>query len=155
MRPVPGVAMEPPGQRGVSLLCVLECGGVGPCSKCGLNEALGLAVRLRGVGLDPDVLDSELLAGAGEGFGEIAAAIVSHDTFDGYAKALEVGNGGDQERNGAFLLLVGEDIGTRYPRMVIDGDVDKFPARALTAAKAGAASSDAVANTLETAEILN
>src|SRR5260221_2213673 len=94
MRPVPVVAMEPSGQRGVSLLWVLECGGVGPFSECGLNEALGLAVRLRGVGLDPDVLDSELLAGAGEGFGEIAAAIVSHDAFDGNAKALEVGNGG-------------------------------------------------------------
>src|SRR5260370_41993644 len=39
--------------------------------------------------------------------------------------------------------------------MVIDGDVDKFPARALTAAIAGAASSDAVANTLETAEFFD
>ncbi len=85
---------------------MLECGGVGPFSECGLNEALGLAVRLRGVGPDPDVLDSELLAGAGEGFGEIAAAIVSHDAFDGNAKALEVGNGGDQECNSAFLRRV-------------------------------------------------
>src|SRR5260370_23802811 len=152
MRPVPGVAMEPPGQRGVSLLCVLECGGVGPFSECGLNEALGLAVRWRGVGPDPDVLDSELLAGAGEGFGEIAAAIVSHDAFDGNAKALEVGNGGDQECNSAFLLLVGEDVGTRYPGMVIDGDVDEFPACALTAAIACAASIDAMANTVEAAE---
>src|SRR5260370_18719920 len=134
MRPVPGVAMEPPGQRGVSLLCVLECGGVGPFSECGLNEALGLAVRLRGVGLDPDVLDSELLAGAGEGFGEIAAAIVSHDAFDGNAKALEVGNGGDQESNSAFLLLVGEYVGTGYRGTVFESRGDEFPACALTAA---------------------
>jgi hypothetical protein len=28
-------------------------------------------------------------------------------------QAPEVGDGGDQERNSAFLLLVGEDIGTR------------------------------------------
>src|SRR5260370_6984952 len=134
MRPVPVVGMEASGQRGVSLLWLLECGGVGAFSECGLNEALGLAVRLRGVGLDPDVLDSELLAGAGEGFGEIAAAIVSHDAFDGNAKALEVGNGGDQESNSAFLLLVGEDVGTRYPGRRIYGHLHEFPACALTAA---------------------
>jgi len=29
------------------------------------------------------VLDSEVFASAGEGFGEVAATIVSHDAFDG------------------------------------------------------------------------
>src|SRR5258706_2244422 len=57
--------------------------------------------------------------------------------------------------NSAFLLLVGEDVGTRYPGMVIDGDVDEFPACALTAAIAGAASSDAMANTVEAAEFFD
>ena len=35
---------------------------------------------------------------------------------------------GSRERDGTFLLLVEEDIGTHYPGMVIDGDMDVFPA---------------------------
>src|ERR1700746_3160915 len=84
-----------------------------------------------------------------------AATIVSYDAFDGNAEAPEVGDGGDQERDGAFLLLVGEDLSTRYPGMVVDSDVDEFPACTLTAAIACAASGDAVAHAAETAELLN
>ena len=92
------------------------------------------------------MLDSELFASAGEGFGEVAATIVSHDAFNGNAEAPEVGDGGEQERDGAFLLLVREDLSTRYPGMVVDSDVDEFPACTLTAAIACAASGDAVAH---------
>ena len=113
---------------------MLEGSGISPFSQRGLDEAFGFAVGLRGVRLNPDVLDSELFASAGEGFGEVAATIVSHDTFDGNAEAPEVGDGGEQERDGAFLLLVGEDLSTRYPGMVVDSDVDEFPACTLTAA---------------------
>ena len=77
---------------------MLEGSGIGPFSQRGLNEAFGFAVGLRGVRLNPDVLDSELFAGVGEGFGEVAATIVSHDAFDGNAEAPEVGDGGEQER---------------------------------------------------------
>src|SRR5215469_15856270 len=134
---------------------MLEGSGISPFSQRGLDETFGFAVGLRGVRLNPDVLDSELFASAGEGFGEVAATIVSHDAFDGNAEAPEVGDGGDQERDGAFLLLVGEDLGTRYPGMVIDSDVDAFPACTLTAAIACAASGYAVAHAAETAELLN
>src|SRR5262249_61069145 len=58
---------------------------------------MGLGIRL-----NPDVLDSELFASAGESFGEVAATIVSHDAFDGNTEAPEVGYGGDQERDGAL-----------------------------------------------------
>src|SRR6516225_2120762 len=126
---------------------------ISPFSQRGLDEAFGFAVGLRGVRLNPDVLDSKLFASAGEGFGEVAATIVSHDAFDGNAEAPEVGDGGDQERDGAFLRLVGEDLSTRYPRMVVDSDVDEFPACTLTAAIACAASGDAVAHAAETAEL--
>jgi hypothetical protein len=54
----------------------------------GLDEAFGFAVGLRGVRLNLDVLDSEL------------AKIVSHDAFHGDTEASEVGDGGDQERDG-------------------------------------------------------
>src|SRR6516164_6299634 len=134
---------------------MLEGSGISPFSQRGLDEAFGFAVGLRGVRLNPDVLDSQLFASAGEGFGEVAATIVSHDAFDGNAEAPEVADGGDQERDGAFLLLVGEDISTRYPGMVVDSDVDKFPACTLTAAIACAAPGDAVAHAAETAKLLN
>ena len=134
---------------------MLEGSGISPFSQRGLDEAFGFAVGLRGVRLNPDVLDSEQFASAGEGFGEVAATIVSHDAFDGNAEAPEVGDGGEQERDGAFLLLVGEDLSTRYPRMVVDSDVDEFPACTLTAAIACTASGDAVAHAAETAELLN
>ena len=134
---------------------MLEGSGISPFSQRGLYEAFGFAVRLRGVRLNPDVLDSELFASAGEGFGEVAATIVSHDAFDGNTEAPKVGDGGDQERDGAFLLLVGEDLSTRYPRMVVDSDMDEFPACTLTAAIARPASGDAVAHAAETAELLN
>ena len=42
-------------------------GGVGPLSKCGLDEALGLTVGLRCVGFGADVLDAEPLASVAEG----------------------------------------------------------------------------------------
>src|SRR5260370_17927622 len=106
---------------------MLEGSGISPFSQCGLDEAFGFAVGLRGVRLNPDVLDSELFAGAGEGFGEVAATIVSHDAFDGNAEAPEVGDGGHQERDGAFLLLVGEDLRTRYPIMAVVTELAKFP----------------------------
>jgi hypothetical protein len=45
---------------------VLEGSGISPFSQRGLDEAFGFAVGLRGVRLNPDVLDSELFASAGE-----------------------------------------------------------------------------------------
>ena len=99
------------------------------------------------------MLDAQLLASAGEGFGEIAAAIVGHDAFHGDAEAFEIGDGGEEEGDGAFLLLVGEDVGTCETRMIVDRNVNEFPALAL-AALAGAASGDAVADAAEAAEFL-
>ncbi len=95
----------------MSLLGVLEGSGVGPFSKRRLNEALGLAVGLRRVGFGSDVLDAELLAGARESSGLVAASVVGHDTLDRDAEALEVGDGGEEEGDGALLLLVREDVG--------------------------------------------
>lgn len=43
-------------------------------------------------------LDAELPADAGEGFRDIAAAVVGHDAFDGDAEALEVGDRGEEVR---------------------------------------------------------
>ena len=138
---------------------MLECGCVGPFAERGLDEAFGLAVGLGRIRLDPDVLDAELLAGAGEGFRKIAAAIVGHDTLDGDAETPEVSDRGAEEGDGAFLPLIREDVGAGDPGMVVDGDVSIFPAgglaTAMAGAMAGATAGDAMANAIEAAELFD
>src|SRR6266581_4127007 len=56
---------------------MLEGSSISPFSQCGLDEAFGFAVGLRGVRLNPDVLDSELFASAGEGLRQAAQPRVS------------------------------------------------------------------------------
>ena len=61
--------------------------GIGPFSKSGLDEALGLAVGSGSVGPGADVLEAELLAGVAEGVGFVARAVVGEDAADADAKA--------------------------------------------------------------------
>src|SRR3954452_6815828 len=81
---------------------------VGPFAQGGLDEALGLAVCLGRIGLGPDVLEAELAAGAAEGLGAIAGAIVGHYTGNRDAKARVVGARGLEEGDRALLFLVRE-----------------------------------------------
>src|SRR5258706_15730172 len=134
---------------------MLEGRDVGPFSERGLDEAFGLSVGLGRIGLDPDVLDAKLLAGAGEGFRKIAAAIVGHDTLDGDAEAPEGSDRGEEEGDGAFFLLIREDVGGGDPGMVGDGDGSIFPAGGPPTARAGATAGDAMANAIEAAELLD
>jgi hypothetical protein len=64
-----------------------------------------------------------------------------------------------QEPDGALLLLVGHQRGVGQPRGIIDGDVEILPAQPLAAAApaalAGAVASDAVADAIDTAELLD
>src|SRR6266568_1699405 len=89
------------------------------------------------------------------GFDSSSSTIVGHDAFHGDAEAFEIGDGGEEQGDGAFVLLVGEDVGTCDTRMIVDRNVNEFPACALAAALAGAASGDAVADAAEAAELLN
>ena len=128
--------MQPCGQGLAPLLGVLEGSGVGPFAERGLDEALGLAVGLRRVGFGSDVPDAELLAGARESFGLVAASVVGHDALDSDAEAFEVGDGGEEEGDCALLLLVGEDVGAGDAGVIVDRDVGELPAGALAAALA-------------------
>src|SRR5258705_11595583 len=134
---------------------MLEGRGVGPFAERGLDETFGLSGGLGRMGVDPDLPDAKLVAGAGEGFRKIAAAIVGHDTLDGDAEAPEVSDRGEEEGDGAFFLLIREDVGTGDPGMVVDSDVSILPAGALTAAMAGAPAGDAMADAIEAAELLD
>jgi hypothetical protein len=52
---MPIIAMQPERQLGASLLGGVEGGGIGPFAQRCLDEALGLAIGLRGIGLGADV----------------------------------------------------------------------------------------------------
>ena len=66
MRAMPVVAMQPVEQLGRSLPGVLISASIGPFTKCGLDEALGLAIGSRSVGLGEDLAKAEALAGCSE-----------------------------------------------------------------------------------------
>ena len=130
---------------------MFESGCVGPFSEGGLDVAIGL----RRIGLDLDVLDAELLASAREGFRVVAAAIVGHDALDGDAEGFVVGDGGEQEGNGTLLFLIGEDIGKGDAGMIVDGDMDALPAGPLATAMSGAPPGDAMSDAVEAAELFD
>ena len=64
------------GQLLGALVGMVVCPGIGPFAQRGLDEAFGLAVGFRGIGPCADVLQSETLAGLGEGLGAVAGAVV-------------------------------------------------------------------------------
>ena len=129
--------------------------GVSPFSERGLDEALGLAIGFRRVGLGADVLDAQLLASIAKGESFVAAAVVGHDAGDGDAEALIMSHSRLEKGNGAIGLLVGLDLGEGDAGMIVDADVDKLPADAAAVALASAIAGDAVADTLETPELFD
>src|SRR5258708_18138243 len=159
MRSVPIVAMEPSRQVFGSVIGVGVCGGVGPLAQRGLDEALGFSVGLGRIGFGPDVLQAEAFAGAGEGEGFVAGAVVGHDAHDLDAEACVIGEGGLEEGRGALLPLIGHHFGNGDAGRVVDADVDELPAEPFAApapiALASAIAGDAVSEAIDPAELLD
>ena len=152
---MPIVSVQPDRQlRGAPVGCWIS-DGIGPFPEGGLDEALGLAVGFGRVGLGAEVFDAELPAGVAEGEGFITTAIVGHDAGDGDAEALVIIYRRLEEGDGAVRLLVGFDFGESDPGMVVDTDVDELPADAAAIALSGPIAGDAVADLLETTELLD
>lgn len=117
--------------------------GVGPFAQGFLDEAFSLAVGLRRVGLGADVLQAMVGAGVAELMGLVAGAVVGHDAADGHAEAGVVGERRLQEGDGVFLFLVRHDFAKGHSGIVVDADMDEFPAYAPAVALVGAVASDA------------
>src|SRR6516165_6186827 len=66
MRAMPIVTMQPVEQLSRSLPGVLISTSIGPFTKCGLDEALGLAVGSWSVGFGEDLAKAKALAGCSE-----------------------------------------------------------------------------------------
>src|SRR5829696_4528399 len=104
---------------------------VGPLAQACLDEALSLAIGLRGIGFGSDVLEAEPFACSAESKRFVAGAVVGHHALGLDAEAFVIGESGFQEASGAALLLVGHDFSEGDARVVVDGDMDELPAEAL------------------------
>lgn len=96
---------------------------VGPCAQGGLDEALGFAVGLGGVGLNAQVLEAVPGAGFAEGGGAVAAAVVGHDPLHAHAEGGLIGERAVQGHDGSVALLVGPDVGIGHAGVVVDADM--------------------------------
>src|SRR4051794_25099129 len=160
MRPVPIVSVQPSVQPDRQRSGAVIRGGVGlsvgPFAQGGLDKALSLAVCLGRIRLGPDVLETEIAAGAAEGLGAKAGAIVGHHTGDRDAKARVVGDRRREEGDRALLLLlVREDLREGHPGGVVDADVDELPSDAPALALTGSVAGDAMADAVEAAELFD
>src|SRR3954469_12472984 len=127
---MPVVSVQPERQRSGAVVRGWIGLSVGPFAQSGLDEALSLAVCLGRIRLGPDVLEAEIAAGAAEGLGAKAGAIISHHTGNRDAKARVVGDRGLEEGDRALLLPVREDLREGHPGGVVDADVDELPSDA-------------------------
>src|SRR5271170_177833 len=138
------VVVGPGSESEVALLRVGPVSGVGPLAQGGLDEALGFAVGLRGVGASAVVFEAHLAASATELMGAIAAAIIGEQGANGDAVASEEVHGMLEKSDGGVGLLVREDASEGQARVVVDGDMQGLPTRVfmLTTAAAIAAPRD-------------
>ena len=135
---MPVILMQPDRELvGATVGCGVGL-GVSPFPERGLDEALGLAVGFRRVGLGADVLDAQLLASIAKGESLVAAAVVGHDAGDGDAEAVIISHSRLEKGNGAIGLLIELDLGEGDAGMIVDTDVDELPADAAAVALASA-----------------
>src|SRR3954462_6923990 len=152
---MPVVSVQPDRQRGSAVVRGWVGLSVGPFAQGGLDKALSLAVCLGRIRLGPDVLEAEIAAGAAEGLGAKAGAIVGHHTGNRDAKVRVVGDRGLEEGDRALLLLVRADLREGDPGGVVDADVDELPSDAPALALTGSVAGDAMADPVEAAELFD
>ncbi len=133
MRPVEVVVLLPRRELLIAFLGVEVVANVGPLAQGGLNETFGLAVGARGVGACEAVLDAELEAGGTEVAGAIAGTVVGKQAANDDAVLGVEGDGGMQEGDSGWALLVGQHTGESETGVIVDGDVQSLPAGELRA----------------------
>jgi len=125
--------LQPGGELLIAFLGVEVVANIGPLAQGGLNEAFGLAVGAWSVRAGEAVVDAELEAGGAELAGAIAGAVVGEQAADGDTVLGVEGDGGVQESDGGWALLVGQHAGEGEARVIVDGDVQSLPAGELRA----------------------
>ena len=101
------------------------------------------------------MLETKLLAGPGKGSGPIARAVVGHDTLDRHAQARIVSDRRLEEGNRAGLPLILHHPAEGDPGGVVDADMDELPADPASIALTGPITGDAMADSIEFAELFD
>ena len=96
--------------------------------------------------------DAVLSAGAVEAFGDVAAAVVGHNTLDGYAVRVEEATARSRELGTGVLVFLGHHLDVGDPAVVIHSDMCELPP--CSAALAGQVTMDTVSRTNDTGEFL-
>ena len=98
--PVPIVVMQPFGELEPPLARVTKPAGIGPLVECGLDEALGLAVRARSVRPREEVANPEPLTGLTKAPRSIARAVIRHDGPHAHPEASQAAHRAVQKADG-------------------------------------------------------
>jgi hypothetical protein len=101
------------------------------------------------------VAQAEALAGAPEGEGFVAGAVVGHDPLGGDAEACVIGDSGLEEGNGAASAFGLHDPAEGDAGGVVEGNMDELPTDAAVVALAGPVTGDAMTDLLELAELFD
>jgi len=140
-----------------------QCGGplgradvrrpIRPLAQQRLNQALGLAVRLRMVRPSESVTNRPGATGGGKDARAIGEAVIAEKSTDADPTAAVPANRPSQEGGTGRRILGGEHLDVRHARRIIDGDMKKFPAD--TPGTAAAIAMNPMANALNAAEALH
>src|SRR5271169_21457 len=125
------VVPEPAVKGGGAFLACAVDGGVGPAVDQRADEAFCFPVCLWPVGPGAEMADAEGLAGERVDGGEVGGAVVGEQPFDLDAVAVVKHDSALQKRDRGCGLLVAEDFGVGETAVVVDADVDVFPADAV------------------------
>ena len=117
--------------------------GIGPLAGDGLDEAFGLAVSLRAIRFGEEMLEAELMAGGGEGFGAIGGAAIGEDLLDFDPVSGVETDGLPQSDENALGPFIWEQASEGEAGVVVDGDVETFNAGSWVAEGAIAGGADA------------
>src|SRR5215475_9259212 len=155
MRAEPIVAVEPLRQFG----CPLVRGAVGtsvrPFAQAGLHEALSLAVGFGRVGPGAQMLDVEQAQGFGIAVRAEADAVVGHDPMDLDAVSTIEAQRVEEKAQAGAAFFIGQDFRVSDARMVVDGQVQIFPADPAGVALSGSIAGDPVTDPVELAQLFD
>ena len=131
MGSVPVVLVQPVRKCPSALFGAVIGAGVGPLSQCGLDQPLGLAVGSWRIGPGAQVTQAQTPQEPTEAPRLVAGAIVSHHPGKGHAQAAVVAQRLQQRTAGSTAALVVFDGAEGNPGVIIDSQVDEFPASAI------------------------
>ena len=127
---------------------------ISPLAQGSLDKALGLAIGLRGIGAGEAMFEAEGGHGIAHSARAITGAVIGVNALGLNAMVLEESEGGVEEGQSAVSGFIGEELGEGETAVVVEGDVEIFPASAADMI-ALAVASDAMTGAFEAGELLN